>query len=122
LLLRCPAAPRRLLATGPARRRTMARVIDGKEIALCVPPLLAGAGRGKRGLTRRCRAVRDRDIRRTLTAEIAAFKQQYQVVPGLAIVQVGDREDSSIYVRMKEKAAIEVWAKPYPRPGVGAQS
>jgi len=28
--------------------------------------------------------------------------------PGLAIVQVGDRKDSNVYIRMKIKAAAEV--------------
>lgn len=29
-------------------------------------------------------------------------------VPGLAIVQVGGREDSNVYIRMKVKAATEI--------------
>jgi len=45
-------------------------------------------------------------------AEIAECKQQYGFVPGLTIIQVGNREDSSVYVRMKEKAAIEVPTAP----------
>lgn len=28
--------------------------------------------------------------------------------PGLAIVQVGGREDSNVYIRMKMKAAVEI--------------
>lgn len=31
--------------------------------------------------------------------------------PGLAIVQVGDREDSNVYIRMKIKAATEIGIK-----------
>lgn len=31
--------------------------------------------------------------------------------PGLAIVQVGDREDSNVYIRMKIRAATEIGIK-----------
>jgi len=55
-----------------------------------------------------CDRAARRQIRARLAAEIAGFKQQYGFVPGLTIIQVGNREDSSVYVRMKEKAAIEV--------------
>lgn len=31
--------------------------------------------------------------------------------PGLAIVQVGGREDSNVYIRMKMRAAVEIGMK-----------
>lgn len=31
--------------------------------------------------------------------------------PGLAVVQVGDRSDSNVYIRMKLKAAAEIGIK-----------
>jgi 5,10-methylene-tetrahydrofolate dehydrogenase/methenyl tetrahydrofolate cyclohydrolase len=40
--------------------------------------------------------------------EVSELKAKYDLVPHLAIVQVGDREDSSVYVRMKEVAATKV--------------
>ena len=36
------------------------------------------------------------------------MKQDTGVVPGLAVVLVGNRPDSATYVRMKKKAAAEV--------------
>lgn len=49
------------------------------------------------------------EIRAKLKAEIAEIhKENPAFVPGLAIVQVGDREDSNVYIRMKLKNAAEV--------------
>jgi len=48
------------------------------------------------------------EIRADLKAEIIAIqKTKPAFVPGLAIVQVGDREDSNVYIRMKLKNAAE---------------
>ena len=59
----------------------MAQIIDGKAIA--------------------------KKIRDGLSEDIRNLKQRYNLTPGLAIVQVGEREDSTVYVRMKERAAKE---------------
>ncbi|KAH8312464.1 hypothetical protein KR044_010867 [Drosophila immigrans] len=45
-------------------------------------------------------------IREELSREVKALGQQF--VPGLRIVQVGGREDSNVYIRMKIKAATEI--------------
>ncbi|XP_049817355.1 C-1-tetrahydrofolate synthase, cytoplasmic isoform X2 [Aethina tumida] len=50
-----------------------------------------------------------REIKEQLTKDVAAIKQKlpnFQL--GLAIVQVGGREDSNVYIRMKIKAAQEI--------------
>jgi hypothetical protein len=50
-----------------------------------------------------------RSIREQVKSEILEIqKRNPRFKPGLAIVQVGDRPDSSTYVRMKGKAAEEV--------------
>ncbi|KAG8228438.1 hypothetical protein J437_LFUL003915 [Ladona fulva] len=50
-----------------------------------------------------------KDIRNQLTKEVAELKSQLpNFTPGLAIVQVGGREDSNVYIRMKIKAASEI--------------
>jgi 5,10-methylene-tetrahydrofolate dehydrogenase/methenyl tetrahydrofolate cyclohydrolase len=59
-----------------------AQLIDGKEIAAT--------------------------IRGEIAAEVEAMKAQYDKVPGLATVLVGERKDSQTYVRMKKKACVEV--------------
>eukprot|EP00227_Mantoniella_beaufortii_P005151 CAMPEP_0197606582 /NCGR_PEP_ID=MMETSP1326-20131121/45378_1 /TAXON_ID=1155430 /ORGANISM="Genus nov. species nov., Strain RCC2288" /LENGTH=304 /DNA_ID=CAMNT_0043174513 /DNA_START=89 /DNA_END=1003 /DNA_ORIENTATION=- len=46
-------------------------------------------------------------IRLEITAEVAAMKEKYGQVPGLAVVIVGSRPDSQTYVRMKRKACDE---------------
>eukprot|EP00123_Amoebidium_parasiticum_P018558 comp24240_c0_seq1/m.44814 comp24240_c0_seq1/g.44814 ORF comp24240_c0_seq1/g.44814 comp24240_c0_seq1/m.44814 type:complete len:932 (-) comp24240_c0_seq1:839-3634(-) len=46
-------------------------------------------------------------VRSEIAAEIQALKAQHNEVPGLAVVQVGAREDSNVYIRMKQKAAEE---------------
>ncbi|MBF0383534.1 MAG: bifunctional methylenetetrahydrofolate dehydrogenase/methenyltetrahydrofolate cyclohydrolase FolD [Magnetococcales bacterium] len=60
----------------------MARIIDGKKIAL--------------------------SIRQELKNDVAELEQQKQVVPGLAVVLVGLDPASQVYVRMKKKACAEV--------------
>ena len=46
------------------------------------------------------------EVRSSLVTDVASMSS-LGVVPGLAIVQVGDREDSNVYIRMKIKAAKE---------------
>lgn len=49
------------------------------------------------------------DVRRQLAAEVQEDqKKDPSYLPGLAILQVGGREDSNVYIRMKTKAANEV--------------
>ncbi|ELU03765.1 hypothetical protein CAPTEDRAFT_170278 [Capitella teleta] len=49
------------------------------------------------------------DIRGQLKCEVKAIQTDHPAfLPGLAIVQVGGREDSNVYIRMKLKAAAEV--------------
>lgn len=48
-------------------------------------------------------------VREKLKAEVASVKAANEsFAPHLAIIQVGDREDSSLYVRMKIQAAEQV--------------
>ena len=50
-----------------------------------------------------------RSIRQSVADKIAALKQQFpRFQPQLAVVQAGERPDSTVYVRMKAKAAEEV--------------
>lgn len=43
-----------------------------------------------------------KEIREELTVRVTRLKNQVPgFVPGLAIVQVGGREDSNVYIRMK---------------------
>ena len=44
-------------------------------------------------------------------AKVAELKAKYNKVPGLTVILIGDMAPSQIYVRMKEKAAIEVGLK-----------
>lgn len=54
----------------------------------------------------------DRTIRDGVAERIKALKSQYPTfAPQLAIIQAGERPDSSTYVRMKMKAAEEVGIK-----------
>jgi methylenetetrahydrofolate dehydrogenase (NADP+) / methenyltetrahydrofolate cyclohydrolase len=46
-----------------------------------------------------------REMRQEIAAEAAAFREETDVVPGLAVVLVGDDPASDVYVRMKGKAA-----------------
>lgn len=51
----------------------------------------------------------NRDIRAQLTEQVKKLKEEYPgFTPGLAIIQVGAREDSNVYIRMKMKAAEEI--------------
>ncbi|XP_015584990.1 C-1-tetrahydrofolate synthase, cytoplasmic isoform X2 [Cephus cinctus] len=53
-----------------------------------------------------------KEIRESLTKDVAVLKSTLtDFAPGLAIVQVGGREDSNVYIRMKIKAASEIGIK-----------
>ncbi|KAK1364440.1 Methenyltetrahydrofolate cyclohydrolase [Heracleum sosnowskyi] len=64
-----------------------AKVIDGKSVA--------------------------KDIQGEITAEISRMKNEIGVVPGLAVILVGDRKDSATYVRNKKKSCESVGIKSY---------
>ncbi|XP_011307448.1 C-1-tetrahydrofolate synthase, cytoplasmic isoform X2 [Fopius arisanus] len=50
-----------------------------------------------------------KEIRDGLTNQVASLRSKLpDYTPGLAIVQVGGREDSNVYIRMKIKAATEI--------------
>jgi len=50
-----------------------------------------------------------KEIQQELKAEIERVREQVpDFAPGLAIVQVGGREDSNVYIRMKIKAASDI--------------
>ena len=53
------------------------------------------------------------EIRPELAAQVAAERERDPTFsPGLTILQVGGREDSNVYIRMKTKAAQEVAQSP----------
>jgi len=54
----------------------------------------------------------DRNLRADLAKQVVNLKEKYpNFQPGLAIIQVGGREDSNVYIRMKMKAAEEIGIK-----------
>ncbi|XP_020219195.1 bifunctional protein FolD 4, chloroplastic [Cajanus cajan] len=59
-----------------------AKVIDGKAVA--------------------------KQIRDEITAEVSRMRESIGVIPGLAVILVGDRKDSATYVRNKKKACESV--------------
>ncbi|XP_005095912.1 C-1-tetrahydrofolate synthase, cytoplasmic [Aplysia californica] len=49
------------------------------------------------------------DIKKQLATEVSEFQSKFpDFKPGLAIVQVGDRSDSNVYINQKLKSAVEV--------------
>ena len=51
-------------------------------------------------------------MRDSLKEQVQCMSKEFPgFVPELAIVQVGDREDSNVYIRMKIKAAEEIGIK-----------
>ncbi|KAK1408842.1 hypothetical protein QVD17_40934 [Tagetes erecta] len=66
---------------------TSANVIDGKRVA--------------------------KDIREEIAVEITRMKEAIGIVPGLAVILVGDRKDSATYVRNKKKACDSVGINSY---------
>jgi methylenetetrahydrofolate dehydrogenase (NADP+) / methenyltetrahydrofolate cyclohydrolase len=51
------------------------------------------------------------ELREELRQKVIELKTQYNKVPGLTVILIGDMAPSQIYVRMKEKAANEVGLK-----------
>lgn len=49
-----------------------------------------------------------KQIRDEISAEASRMKEAIGVVPGLAVILVGDRKDSATYVRNKKKACESV--------------
>jgi methylenetetrahydrofolate dehydrogenase (NADP+) / methenyltetrahydrofolate cyclohydrolase / formyltetrahydrofolate synthetase len=50
-----------------------------------------------------------REIREQLKNDVILLQKKLpNFTPGLAIVQVGGREDSNVYIRMKMKAATDI--------------
>ncbi|KAL3381308.1 hypothetical protein AABB24_001438 [Solanum stoloniferum] len=54
-----------------------------------------------------------KDVRDEINAEITRMKDSIGVVPGLAVILVGDRKDSATYVRNKKKACETAGIKSY---------
>lgn len=54
-----------------------------------------------------------KDIRDEINSEISRMKDSIGVVPGLAVILVGERKDSATYVRNKKKACETVGIKSY---------
>ena len=48
------------------------------------------------------------NLRESLKKEINELKDKYKLVPGLAVVQIGNVAASSVYVKAKTKSAHEV--------------
>ena len=48
------------------------------------------------------------EVRKNTAAEIAKFKEEYGVTPGLAVILVGNDPASAVYVRNKHKGCLEV--------------
>ena len=65
----------------PIPSNSKAQIIDGKQIAA--------------------------QLRNEVKDSVSQLKAKHNVAPGLAVVIVGDRQDSAQYVRMKKKAATE---------------
>ena len=51
------------------------------------------------------------ELREELKQEVIELKTKYNKVPGLTVILIGDMAPSQIYVRNKEKSAIEVGLK-----------
>ncbi len=51
------------------------------------------------------------ELRLELKEEVSELKQKYNQAPGLTVILIGDLTPSQIYVRNKEKSAIEVGLK-----------
>ncbi|KAG5560573.1 hypothetical protein RHGRI_003780 [Rhododendron griersonianum] len=75
------------IVTAAMAAETSAKIIDGKSIA--------------------------KQIRDEITVEISRMKDTVGVVPGLAVILVGDRKDSTTYVRNKKKACESVGINSY---------
>lgn len=72
----------RCYAAASATEASSAKVIDGKLVA--------------------------KQIRDEIAAEVSRMREAVGVIPGLAVILVGDRKDSATYVRNKKKACESV--------------
>ena len=52
-------------------------------------------------------------VRQRIAAEIESFRSETGITPGLAVIQVGDNPASTVYVRNKHKACLEVGITSY---------
>ncbi|XP_015062967.1 bifunctional protein FolD 4, chloroplastic [Solanum pennellii] len=75
------------IITAAMANEASVKVIDGKKVA--------------------------KDVRDEINAEITRMKDSIGVVPGLAVILVGDRKDSATYVRNKKKACETAGIKSY---------
>lgn len=83
ILLTLPSLPVWLVScSATMASEASAKVIDGKAVA--------------------------KQIRDEITDEVSRMKDAIGVVPGLAVILVGDRKDSTTYVRNKKKACQSV--------------
>ncbi|WCJ38122.1 Bifunctional protein FolD [Euphorbia peplus] len=73
--------------TGSEKVDTVAKVIDGKLVA--------------------------KQIREEISVQVLKMKDEIGVVPGLAVILVGERKDSATYVRNKKKACEGVGIKSF---------
>ena len=48
------------------------------------------------------------ELREELKKEVSEIKSKYNKVPGLTVILIGDMAPSQIYVRIKEKLALEI--------------
>ncbi|CAK9180058.1 unnamed protein product [Ilex paraguariensis] len=80
-------SPSSSVITAAMTTEAFAKVIDGKSVA--------------------------KEIRDEITAEISRMKDSIGIVPGLAVILVGDRKDSATYVRNKKKASESVGVNSY---------
>lgn len=102
VLVRRLSLPRHSRAsTDPPSRRTLAA---GASAPASPPPSVA---------IEACAKLIDgkhvaKQIRDEISAEVSRMKEAIGVVPGLAVILVGDRKDSATYVRNKKKACESV--------------
>lgn len=77
-----PSSSRLLSIAASATEASSAKVIDGKAVA--------------------------KQIRDEIAVEVSRMREAAGVIPGLAVILVGDRKDSATYVRNKKKACETV--------------
>lgn len=58
------------------------------------------------------KAIAD-EIKKSLSQDVSWMKKNVGSVPGIAMVRVGDRKDSILYLRGKEAACAEVGIRSY---------
>ncbi len=104
LLAQPPLAARDLAASPRAPAGALSALVGGLRgapVAMCAPSPSGSAEiiDGKQVAA---------EIRKELRDETDLLKKKHDIVPGLAVVLVGNRTDSATYVRMKKRAADEV--------------